>query len=434
MINQDWFRRKTKLFHRRSKNFGHCTSSSTTTNQSIYLPLSSESEEFRLVKVSLPTFPSTTIACSLHIFSLKYAPYYSALSYTWGSGVASEKVFTLLSLVNGPGLFIEPSYTNTVEDVFVQSTFQILAGSRSFLILGQIGLVAKNLTSLPSWVPDWSTARQIDPEYRCLDSHMFRDKCEDLFHASPDNIFTAAMENPTTLHLASITAGKIVHVCNKTREKGVDLSTVSPIHSLESASGICQSHSTSLGIHRENEDIQQDLWQTLIFGTVNASDASGVRRSEGSDIDTLIAWQVKAESEHTSVPGSDFIDSISTHISNLTAKRRLAWTDNNSMALVPEDTQEGDYVLVFAGATLPWICRPVIGKDKTYTIIGEAFVLGVMNGEMALAPARSTEQQAMDEEEDERLLELGFSPEGIRQRLETRMMRLFREWDDVYIE
>jgi len=55
-----------------------------------------------------------------------------------------------------------------------------------------------------------------------------------------------------------------------------------------------------------------------------------------------------------------------------------------AVGMGPKSVQEGDEVWVIMGAKVPFVLRPVDGgkAPKRYRLIGEAFVLGYMDGEV----------------------------------------------------
>lgn len=64
--------------------------------------------------------------------------------------------------------------------------------------------------------------------------------------------------------------------------------------------------------------------------------------------------------------------------------RRMFSTKTGLMGMGPKSVQEGDEVWVALGARVPYVVRPV-GKgfpERTYRLVGEAFVLGYMDGEV----------------------------------------------------
>jgi hypothetical protein len=68
---------------------------------------------------------------------------------------------------------------------------------------------------------------------------------------------------------------------------------------------------------------------------------------------------------------------------NVKTGRRMFSTKEDLLGMGPKSTQEGDEVWVIMGAKVPFILRPVEDEMLTrrYRLVGEAFVLGYMDGE-----------------------------------------------------
>jgi hypothetical protein len=64
--------------------------------------------------------------------------------------------------------------------------------------------------------------------------------------------------------------------------------------------------------------------------------------------------------------------------------RRMFRTKGDLLGMGPKSVQEGDEVWVLMGAKVPFVLRPVDGgrAPKRYRLVGEAFVLGYMDGEV----------------------------------------------------
>jgi hypothetical protein len=62
--------------------------------------------------------------------------------------------------------------------------------------------------------------------------------------------------------------------------------------------------------------------------------------------------------------------------------RRLFKTENGHIGLGPETMQEGDLVWMICCAKIPYVLRSTGGEEGQFTLIGEAYVHGFVNGEM----------------------------------------------------
>ena len=61
--------------------------------------------------------------------------------------------------------------------------------------------------------------------------------------------------------------------------------------------------------------------------------------------------------------------------------RVMAVTSKGYIGLVPWNAQEGDVVSVLFGGCTPFILRNAAGAE-VYTLVGEAYVYGIMGGEL----------------------------------------------------
>ncbi|GIZ48285.1 hypothetical protein CKM354_001135300 [Cercospora kikuchii] len=61
--------------------------------------------------------------------------------------------------------------------------------------------------------------------------------------------------------------------------------------------------------------------------------------------------------------------------------RRIFTSTNGFLGISSEGAQAGDLVYLIAGADVPFLIRPVAGAEATFTIVGEAYVHGLMGGD-----------------------------------------------------
>jgi hypothetical protein len=61
--------------------------------------------------------------------------------------------------------------------------------------------------------------------------------------------------------------------------------------------------------------------------------------------------------------------------------RRPSIFKTGSVGSIPSSAHSGDTLCIFLGAKIPYVIRPVRDNSEAYTLIGEAFVYGIMDGE-----------------------------------------------------
>jgi hypothetical protein len=71
----------------------------------------------------------------------------------------------------------------------------------------------------------------------------------------------------------------------------------------------------------------------------------------------------------------------------VTESRRFCRTEQGRLGQVRIDAREGDVFVCILGAEVPYLLRPNMKRAGVYTLIGDSFLLGVMQGE-ALSDAR----------------------------------------------
>ena len=64
------------------------------------------------------------------------------------------------------------------------------------------------------------------------------------------------------------------------------------------------------------------------------------------------------------------------------AWRRLVTTSDDCLGLVPAGAMAGDVVTIVIGYNVPLLLRRAQGETRRFSLIGECYVHGVMDGEV----------------------------------------------------
>lgn len=72
--------------------------------------------------------------------------------------------------------------------------------------------------------------------------------------------------------------------------------------------------------------------------------------------------------------------------------RRLFRTKKNYLGIAAESLEAGDEVWVLAGAAIPLILRPAENGENEWKVIGEAYIHGIMNGEVVKEAGKKVQQ------------------------------------------
>jgi hypothetical protein len=87
-----------------------------------------------------------------------------------------DRVFGLLGLCSkafGVSL-VEPDYTAEPGAIFTEFAYAFLRASGSLLLLHHVSYPYNSITSLPSWVPDWTSSYAFETEIARMDRSRFK--------------------------------------------------------------------------------------------------------------------------------------------------------------------------------------------------------------------------------------------------------------------
>lgn len=103
------------------------------------------------------------------------------------------------------------------------------------------------------------------------------------------------------------------------------------------------------------------------------------------NIDQVGSWRGSMAEIHSALKGEEFYDPITKFAERFEfaySGRRLLTTAKGYLGMSTESVKVGDVICHIAGATVPYVLRPVASKEGTFTLVGEAYVHGAMDGEM----------------------------------------------------
>ncbi|KAI8623637.1 HET-domain-containing protein [Xylariaceae sp. FL1651] len=356
------------------------------------------------VSVSRPLFAMIQIDRALKAGNL---PLLKVLFQTAGSDSSDprDRVFGLMNLITGDvDLGVEVDYNITCEELYTQlARHQITHHKRlSFLTAAGLALSSGDL-DLPSWVADWSKCDHI---YMNLDM-------QSNFHAGGElttNLFTNLFTNVRPrgsrgLQISAVLLDTITNV-------GTAMLPVGDPAVEEDSTG--RGHNWFKDTSRETD--VQDLFTDLEHLTKDLSSYPTGEELEHVKLRTVLfdfhgkkddsEWVYEYQSVHESCridpsltfmpivhsPSTGSSDDFNelTHfderkatylsiISDWTRCRILCSTEQGYLGWVPDVARVGDCIFVAVGADVPLVVRPV--SDKTYKLIGECYIHGVMYGE-----------------------------------------------------
>lgn len=230
------------------------------------------------------------------------------------------------------------------------------------------------ISSLPFWVPDWSASIGSNAQFRSELSFLMS---WDMFDASGGKNSLISIHDHT-LHVQGLLIDRVSNTYNL-MESGIDLPAL--IVDLASQLGEdFRSHSsTFLGKRKTSQKTsatvlqgrthgsnRNDFWR-LLTSHIRTSrhDVMEWRRAHHSDRKVCL-WEYRNGLQRHGVRGS---------MPFLTEKRYFG--------LGPADMRVGDVVVMLYGGKFPFVLRPTV--DQKYSLVGYAFVSGIMDGEAVSA-------------------------------------------------
>jgi hypothetical protein len=338
-----------------------------------------------------------------------------------------DKVFALMGFTGDTyHRGIQPDYSQPVEKVYA-STAQYLysflvSGSNSgfhstypLRILHMAGVgIERKIANLPSWVPDWSvpypsrilTRTEIsETDLRPYRSSAALQVSGGLFLADETEVLrlkgtvvdvVSVMGDPLDYHYTSpisnpysavIAAGK--HMESVDPEKPPDfehpeLQDVAKLSSWHMQAGMLRDAEVD-DPYITKESAQDAFWLTLVGNTVGHPEQKGHLQQQDEmfqkflDNGRHVLRQLEGKDRWD---GHYLLDVITKYRTTfIHTGRRFAVTENGYMGLVPAGTQYGDLVCIIYGAQTPFLLRPRPGGN--YLIVGECYIHGMMDGEMA---------------------------------------------------
>jgi molybdopterin converting factor small subunit len=126
-----------------------------------------------------------------------------------------------------------------------------------------------------------------------------------------------------------------------------------------------------LALHDADHELRDATtsFQTKAWGTENIAEATSWAQAGGSVISELNNLSLRETTEFLHRFRRGYED------------RRIMVTENEYLGSSIEDVREGDVVYMIAGTDVPFVLRSVAGQVDTFTLVGEAYIHGIMSGE-----------------------------------------------------
>jgi hypothetical protein len=308
-----------------------------------------------------------------------------------------DKIYGVLGITDSS---IAPDYstTKTARDVYHEACLTQIPS----LIYELLSCVDHDTPLKPSWVPDWSTDRVTEAlGYSTKAWTLYRagrnpTDQSTTFTGKPSKVILS--EDKTRITVPAILFDKIAMLGDIVSEATLDIETPqSGNQSWSPNIQLIKYHYKHHTYPLSDCSIFDAFWRTLLAGR----DASGTSAptNEHSDVFSLILDSTTGQMP--SLPGQTYtprrqkgfftlnnlrsrrpakiLEDLRTAMRAALTMRRFGITEKGYFALVPRGTRERDQIVVFEGACVPFMVRRV---ENGYELVGEAYVHGVMEGEV----------------------------------------------------
>ncbi|KAN0114550.1 Heterokaryon incompatibility protein (HET) domain containing protein [Hyaloscypha variabilis] len=323
------------------------------------------------------------------------------------STLPCDKIYGILNLTKDSDS-VDVDYTTDSSATFqTLAQTQLLKGESINILYHCITPSTPSTLSLPSWVPDWTTRGHVEPFLiRGLEAH-------------------ATLNSTPLLHLSN--NNKTLHITGKRLDKISIIEEYRPIPSMTStrvadaAKGFqtpsekTEARTTAFKeksriwvqnvldiVFPDKENIDQEvmerLWRTFMCNRTRENAVPGPECRFGFEVymeaalsvrtstSVLAEWKANAvaKGDVSEEEGKMYDKAVETfHGANAKwcYNRRFFKTENGRFGWTVDGARVGDEICVLFEGDYPFVLRKEGDDDACYTIVGDAYVHGVMEGE-----------------------------------------------------
>ncbi|KAK1707138.1 heterokaryon incompatibility protein [Colletotrichum acutatum] len=306
---------------------------------------------------------------------------------------------------------VETSYDVSVEVVYTQVTTWLIKHLSNLDILGLAGLTEGRLPNLPSWVPDFSSH---GPEHYTSLQRLRQLARGSDFPRTFDVTSTAdgasshgaRSHGPTTLMLEGILIDRVSNTESLEFDRHNIFSNVTWLRHMRSRQSVYESTgesfmdvavSTLIADVKLLEDSQESR-REWVQRCITYNDDLSMRDGDMKDSSLVMPTEILPQHSDTaihedSLSESLIEDSLSKVVHFIASGRRLLETDKGYLGLGSAASEVDDEVWLIRGSRMPLLLRNspantsrdnnvAITNDKKYVLVGEAYVHGIMYGEL----------------------------------------------------
>jgi hypothetical protein len=269
-----------------------------------------------------------------------------------------DSIFGILGLSDKfESLLPFPDYSRSTTQIFTDVAKRHLTQTKSLVFLENASI--RSYFGYPSWVPYWSgplaLAHTQNPSYRASKSS------EAIFKISSDD---------QELQLQGKEFDRVKNFPLPDQKGFRSVTREEKIRGWRNSCDV----GFSLKTYPTGEPVKEALWRTLCW---NLDEVYGPLSIETGD--SFEEWYHILTTAATVEENRERMRTTQNSFeSKITAKSPLCTTARGYLAAVPDITEVGDYIVVFAGGNVPFVLRPT---EDRYRLVGSCYVHGIMNGE-----------------------------------------------------
>ncbi|KAI1768878.1 HET-domain-containing protein [Hypoxylon sp. FL1150] len=276
-----------------------------------------------------------------------------------------DKIFGLMSLVfDDANLGFQVDYSLSCAALYMQMAKHRIVRRKGLSFLGQAGLgLYPGDINIPSWVPDWSWCNRVHAELGYGGG----------FRAAISMTATIRVNSQNGLEVPAIFIDRIADVGTEMllrRSQGGGKSAVKRL--VGDLFSDLNRLSENLAPYPTGENVEDVKLRTTVFdffGTENSTEWVPGYKSLHAFSDTYNEVR-NFDSRKYQYLGILF---------DYTRRRVLCTTSRGYLGWVPDITVEGDLIVIFPGARVPFVVFPV--GSGVYRLVGECYIHGIMYGE-----------------------------------------------------
>ena len=300
-----------------------------------------------------------------------------------------DMVFAMLGMASDASdAELDPNYRLAAQDVFTSSTRHLLTRDRSLDILHAAGTgFPRLLADLPSWVPDWSAMPNTTILGHVAHASGYR-------AAGASGVKVQSDPSSRSVTLEGILIDNLKEVCSRRPLQAFNLDPLEMKTSFANLLGWYEYNArlvSSLQPYPTCEHWEEAFWRTLIANLSHAGKPGAPAPLEYYDYYRSLLTCLRS---FVNNEGPDPFEDVTmetiqnSEIYNSSVSRvsyhRLFVTRRGYIGLGPPGMSANDVVCIIYGAVTLFLIRGEMSEkdtEQTYTLVGECYVHGLMNGE-----------------------------------------------------